>query len=63
MSKSKLIDFAQRRPEEALEALNRLTGLSWERMPQSLMPEVSAKLGAHSGKHKGNPAPCLRQTG
>lgn len=42
MSNSNVIPLARRRPEQALEALNRITGVTWKGLPRSLLPEVAA---------------------
>ena len=39
--KSRVIHIQDHRPEAALEALNRLTGLTWSSYPQSLLDRVT----------------------
>lgn len=42
-SKGKVIYLYQRDPQEALERLNRITGLNFSSWPQSLAPQESAE--------------------
>ncbi len=63
MSDRKLIDLAQRCPEQALEALNRVTGLTWDGLPRSLLPEVRMKRGSAAQRGSRDVGGPLRQTG
>ncbi|WP_020407726.1 hypothetical protein [Hahella ganghwensis] len=38
---SKVVDFLQFKSDKGLEALDRLTGLTWDRMPKSLVNRYS----------------------
>ena len=53
MANHTLIRLSERRPEQALEALDRITGLRWKELPCSLMSQVreaeaKRKVGAGS---------------
>lgn len=61
MSTSKVIPLARRRPEQALEALNRVTGLTWTGLPRSLLPEVAAM--GNPGAHRAPARTGLSGTG
>ena len=51
----KIIDLKKSRPERSLENLNRLTGLGFERPPESLLVDGPVR----SGPVAGAPAPRL----
>lgn len=36
---NKLVQIKDKAPKQALESLNRLTGLNWDRHPVSLLPD------------------------
>lgn len=44
LPRKQILTIREYRPESALEALNRLTGLTWESLPESLLPWVSEAL-------------------
>ena len=44
---AKVISLQQRRPQQALEQLNRLTGLDFQRPPESLLGNGAGRTAKH----------------
>lgn len=49
MAEPGLIVLSERRPKRSLEALNRITGVRWQGLPRSLLPQVRVAQGQKPG--------------
>lgn len=55
---NRVIHIRDRRPETAMEALNRITGLVWDSYPKSLLDQVSPHLRVDPTRRERTTAPA-----